>query len=85
MENEKCKVKKTIRMCVGCRKRFFQKDLLRLQCKNGNLIRFEGIGRSFYVCKDCISSKKVINYIAKQCNITKEEAKNFILHFSFYT
>jgi len=78
-------VKKPVRMCIVCRTRDLQKNLIRLQCDNQKLISFKGIGRSFYVCKDCISSKKVINYIAKQCNITKEEAKNFILHFSFYT
>jgi predicted RNA-binding protein YlxR (DUF448 family) len=88
MENEQCKVKsikEPIRMCIGCRERFLRKELLRLQCKNGQLIEFSGVGRSFYICKNCITSKKVINYVSKKCNVSKDEAKLFILHFSFYT
>ena len=86
MENGKCKIdniKKPIRMCVVCRKRFNQKELNRLQCKDKKLIPFSGIGRSFYVCGNCINNKKLIKYILKICNISKEEAKNQILHFPF--
>ena len=88
MKNEKCKVKsvkKPVRMCVVCRNRFFQSELFRLQCRDKELISFSGAGRSFYVCKGCISNKKFVNYIAKKCGVDKEKAKLFILHFSFYT
>jgi predicted RNA-binding protein YlxR (DUF448 family) len=78
-------MKEPVRMCIVCKERFLQKVLLRLQCKNGQLIEFSGVGRSFYICKNCITSKKVINYISKKCNVSKEKAKLFILHFSFYT
>jgi len=72
-----------IRMCVVCRKRFFQSELNRLQCENSKLIKFKGSGRSFYVCKNCVSHKKFIQYIAKKCNISKENAKEQIFHFPF--
>jgi predicted RNA-binding protein YlxR (DUF448 family) len=64
-----------IRMCVACRKRDKQDNLYRLQCKNGELIKFSGEGRSFYVCKNCINSKKFIKYLSKICNLKKEEIK----------
>ena len=76
--------KKPIRMCVVCKKRFFKQSLNRLQCKDKKLIHFSGVGRSFYVCKDCITSKKFIQYISKLCKLTKEEAKKQIFHFPFY-
>ena len=52
MEN----VKKPIRMCVACKKRDLQKNLIRLQCKKDDLTYFSGIGRSFYVCYNCINT-----------------------------
>ncbi|ACM92404.1 conserved hypothetical protein [Nautilia profundicola AmH] len=79
MENEH----KPIRMCVVCRKRLFQKELYRLQCKNRKLSPFDGFGRSFYVCDNCKNEKKFINYISKICKITKEKAKEEIVHFPF--
>jgi len=82
MENEKWKMK-SIRMCVVCRERFYQNELNRLQCKDKRLISFSGIGRSFYVCNECINTKKFINYIAKICKVSKEDAKNQIFHFPF--
>ena len=43
-----------IRMCVVCRARSGQESLLRLQIKNGEFCEFSGVGRSFYVCENCI-------------------------------
>lgn len=82
MENGK-KIK--IRMCIACRKRDLQDNLYRLQFKNRELINFSGSGRSFYVCKDCINSKKFINYVSRMCNLNKKEVKEKLFHFSFYT
>jgi predicted RNA-binding protein YlxR (DUF448 family) len=64
-----------IRMCVACRKRDLQENLYRLQCVNGKLMKFSGSGRSFYVCKDCINSKKFLKYLSKLCNLKKDEIK----------
>jgi len=81
MENVKWKI--PIRMCVICRNRFPQKELIRLQCKDNQLISFRGEGRSFYVCNNCIKTKKFIKFISKKCNINREDAKNQIFHFTF--
>ena len=72
------KNKKPIRMCISCRGRFLQGDLNRLQCKENNLVKFTGIGRSFYVCNDCINTKRFINYISKKCNLNKDEIKKIL-------
>ena len=46
-----------VRMCINCRNRFAQKDLLRLQCeKKFNLKFYSNQGRSFYLCSECINS-----------------------------
>ncbi len=65
-------------MCILCRKRFAQKDLIRLQCKNGELINFSGSGRSFYLCKDCIKDKKLSKKVSYFCKISKEIAEKQI-------
>ncbi|MFA4807430.1 DUF448 domain-containing protein, partial [Helicobacter pylori] len=39
-----------IRMCVACRMRQPQKDLLRLKSFENQIMEFDGTGRSFYVC-----------------------------------
>ena len=75
---------KPIRMCVVCRKKFLQTDLNRLQCIDKKIVKWRGVGRSFYVCPNCISDKKFVKYISKLCNISKELAKEQIFHFPFY-
>jgi predicted RNA-binding protein YlxR (DUF448 family) len=67
-----------IRMCVACRKRDKQDNLYRLQCNNQELIKFSGSGRSFYVCEDCVYSKKFIKYLSKLCKMDKEKILNFL-------
>ena len=57
-----------IRMCISCRDRYEQKLLVRLQCNEGLLEAFNGRGRSFYICKDCLEiEKKVIKSLMRQC------------------
>ena len=67
---------KPIRMCASCRKRELQSELIRLQ-KDGNIVRsFNGIGRSFYICKDCLlNDKHILNKISGRLkvNITSLE------------
>jgi len=41
-------------MCIGCRVRLPQKELVRLSCKDKELQKYLGFGRSFYLCKECI-------------------------------
>lgn len=62
-----------IRMCICCRNRMKQDELLRLQLGE-RLSLFGGFGRSFYVCEICVKNKdcaKIINKIYKIKNENK--------------
>jgi len=65
-------------MCVVCKNRLSQSEMLRLQCKNKKIIPFSGIGRSFYICKDCINDKKLDKIIQRICKIDKTNSKIII-------
>ncbi|QOP45274.1 DUF448 domain-containing protein [Sulfurimonas paralvinellae] len=56
------------RMCVSCRQRTPQFHLTRLQCIDGEITPFSGVGRSFYLCRDCLEEdKKIIRVLMRQC------------------
>lgn len=56
---------KQTRMCVKCRCKFHQKELLRLQSDSVSLYKFSGEGRSFYVCGECLEHPKTLQVIQK--------------------
>lgn len=61
-------LKKPIRMCIVCRIRTEQKKLIRLRCSNKKLILFDGNGRSFYICSECIKNeKKLEKSLYREC------------------
>jgi predicted RNA-binding protein YlxR (DUF448 family) len=53
-------------MCILCRKRFEQRLLFRLQRAGNNIVQYAGSGRSFYLCKECIKSPKILKQIERQ-------------------
>ena len=65
-------------MCVVCRERDNRDKMVRLQCKNREVLPFSGEGRSFYICKSCINSKKLDKIIQKICRIDKTSVKNIV-------
>jgi len=63
-----------IRMCVSCRDRKAQPELLRLSCVDGSLEKFQGVGRSFYLCKSCLSvEKKISKSLMRQCRSNEKD------------
>ena len=46
-------LKKILRTCIVCRKKFEQKELLRFKCENKKLVQYNNYGRSFYICETC--------------------------------
>lgn len=57
-----------LRMCISCRQRDSQNNLLRLQCFGSELSLYRGSGRSFYTCKICLEdSKKLLKALMRQC------------------
>jgi len=62
------------RMCVSCREKGIQSSLIRLGCRDGELSLFDGIGRSFYLCKTCLDDgKKLSKSLMRQCRSNKRE------------
>ncbi len=61
-------------MCIVCRGREEQSKLLRLQCKEQRIVPFEGEGRSFYLCANCLDNKKLSKALARICKTTPSEA-----------
>jgi predicted RNA-binding protein YlxR (DUF448 family) len=56
---------KPIRMCINCKRKYSQKDLLRLQCIGRELMLYTKKGRSFYLCDDCLNLKQDIKRLQK--------------------
>jgi len=62
------------RMCISCRVRVFQQNMLRLQCVDGNLEIFNGLGRTFYLCDNCLQDeKKLLRSLMRQCKSGDKE------------
>jgi len=62
------------RMCVSCRQRDEQSNLVRLQCIDGELDCFSGQGRSFYLCKVCLQDeKKISKSLMRTCRSNKKD------------
>jgi len=76
-------IHKPVRMCIVCRQKFFKEELYRMQCIKNKLVKWQGKGRSFYICPNCLDNKKFVQYVSKKCNLSKEEAKMQIFHFPF--
>ncbi len=74
MQEQLLKTKNAIRMCINCRTRYLQTDLIRLQCKDKELIPYTNFGRSFYICKTCFNTKdkKLLRALSRAC---KKEIK----------
>lgn len=68
------------RMCVCCRVRFDQPELIRLQYLHNTLTSFTKHGRSFYLCKGCLTEKNLQKKISQTLKISYEKASELINH-----
>ena len=67
-----------VRMCIVCRKRYTQDSLIRLKFykEKQKIVEFNGTGRSFYICKECLLySKKIEKIFSKNFGLSKQEAE----------
>ena len=55
-----------IRMCITCRDRHPQHTLIRLKHEGKNIVIYDGEGRSFYVCVQCVKNEKKIKGLTKR-------------------
>jgi len=76
-------VKKPIRMCIVCKKRVYQKNLIRLQCSEGELKEFSHQGRSFYICQECLKKddKKLLKPFLRYCKRDKNRVLKILREF----
>jgi len=66
-------------MCIVCRQRALQESLQRLQIINGELVLFSKTGRSFYICKACMTNneKKVVKILNNKCKTNHKAMMDF--------
>jgi predicted RNA-binding protein YlxR (DUF448 family) len=58
-------------MCIICRKRYKQHELLRLQ-KHEDIVKFSQSGRSFYLCEACLQKENIDTVMTKRFKLEKE-------------
>ena len=64
-----------IRMCIACRSRYPQKNLIRLKQLGKEIVTFDGEGRSFYLCSTCVQNEKKVKGLVKRF---KQDEERFI-------
>jgi len=64
-----------IRMCIACRSRHPQNTLIRLKQSGKEVVAFDGLGRSFYLCDKCEKKEKKVKGLVKRF---KQDSEQFI-------
>jgi len=54
------------RMCIACRSRHPQNTLIRLKQSGKDVVVFDGLGRSFYLCDKCVKNEKKVKGLVKR-------------------
>ncbi len=62
-----------IRMCIACRSRHPQNTLIRLKQSGKEVIAFDGLGRSFYLCDKCVKNEKKVRGLVKRFKQDSEQ------------
>jgi predicted RNA-binding protein YlxR (DUF448 family) len=75
--------KKPTRMCIICKGRYLQTSLIRLQLSSDTLTRYSGMGRSFYICPDCMERDKTHKIVASKYRLEKEATHEKIKEILF--
>jgi predicted RNA-binding protein YlxR (DUF448 family) len=60
------------RMCIACRSRHPQNTLIRLKLSGKDVVVYDGQGRSFYLCDDCVKNEKKVKGLVKRFKQDKE-------------
>lgn len=63
-----------VRMCIACRSRYPQNTLIRLRQEANSVLAYDGKGRSFYLCSDCVKNEKKVKGLVKRF---KQDAEHF--------
>jgi predicted RNA-binding protein YlxR (DUF448 family) len=70
------------RMCIACRTRESQNDLIRLQLMERDVVPFSGAGRSFYLCHVCVANEKRIRGIARRLGVESDVLRTTLKEFT---
>ena len=62
-----------IRMCIACRSRHPQNSLIRLKLLGKEIVTFDGLGRSFYLCDGCVKNEKKVKGLVKRFKQDSEQ------------
>ena len=62
-----------IRMCITCRSRCPQNNLIRLRLSGKEVVVFSGKGRSFYLCNTCVKNEKKVKGLVKRFKQDQEQ------------
>lgn len=65
-------------MCISCRKREPQQELIRLQKDDTKIVKYRGFGRSFYICKKCLENKHLEKKISKIVKVDIKKVEELI-------
>ncbi len=76
--------KKPTRMCIACRRRESQKDLIRLQLKDKRVTKYTGSGRSFYLCYKCANDGKKLRGISRRLGVEQDDLLAILKEFTAY-
>ena len=67
-----------VRMCIACRERELQANLIRLQEDNHHIFPYRGYGRSFYLCHICRENEKKVKGLTKRFRLSTEDSEQFV-------
>lgn len=65
-------------MCISCRERFSRGTLIRLQLQPQSIVRYNGAGRSFYLCEICATNQKKQTGLAKRFKVNETHLKELL-------
>jgi predicted RNA-binding protein YlxR (DUF448 family) len=65
-----------LRMCIVCRVRLEQSELRRFVYNKSEILVFNGSGRSFYICKNCINDSNEKSLKRSLSRVCKREIKD---------
>lgn len=72
---------KSVRMCVACKQRDLQRNLIRFKALESALQLYDGSGRSFYVCYMCLPQRKtqqIVKRIVKKAGNLQEQIEEIV-------
>jgi len=68
-------------MCIACRTRESQQELIRLQMHDKHVIPYRGSGRSFYICHQCANDSRKMRNISKRLGTEQDSLLNTLKEF----